>query len=127
MAKKILVVDNDADFVEAMTTLLETHGYTVVSANDGEAGFDLAKKVKPDVVMLDVMMRHVSEGLDVAVKLRDDKATRNIPVVLITGIRKPDFLTSSYRPGEDWPNLKATLEKPVRPEDIIAVLAKIVK
>jgi CheY-like chemotaxis protein len=127
MAKKILVVDNDADFVEAMTTLLETHGYTVVSASDGEAGFDLAKKAKPDAVMLDVMMRHVSEGLDVAVKLRDDKATKNIPVVLITGIRKPDFLTSSYRPGEDWPNLKATLEKPVRPEDIIAILADIVK
>jgi CheY-like chemotaxis protein len=122
MGKKVLIVDNDQDFVDAMASLIEANGYVTVSANDGEAGFETAKTEKPDIVLLDVMMRHVSEGLDVAVKLRDEPATSGIPVVLLTGIRKPDFLASSYRPDEEWPNLKATLEKPVKPDELLRVI-----
>lgn len=122
MGNKILIVDNDQDFVEAMVSLIEANGYVTVTANDGEAGFGIAKNEKPDLILLDIMMRHVSEGLDVAVHLRDEPETKEIPVVLLTGIRKPDFLASSFRPGEEMPNLKATLEKPVKPEELLQVI-----
>jgi CheY-like chemotaxis protein len=122
MAKKVLVVDNDPEFVDAIVSVLESNGYATDSATDGEEGFEKAKSSKPDLVLLDVMMKHVSEGLDVAMKLRDDPATAKIPVVLLTGIRKPDFLATSYRPGEEWPNLKATLEKPVKPTELLAAI-----
>jgi len=124
MAKRILVIDNDSEYVEATELLLRASGFETLSALNGEEGFDKAVHEKPDCILLDVMMKHVSEGLDVAVKLRDDDRTKNIPVILVTGIRKPDFLASSYSPGETWPNLKGTLEKPVKPETLIPLITK---
>ena len=122
MSKRVLVVDNDPEFVDAIVGVLEANGYKTDSANDGDTALRKAASGKPDLVLLDVMMQYVSEGLDVAVKLRDDPATAAIPVVLLTGIRKPDFLASSFRPGEEWPNLKATLEKPVKPDMLLSTV-----
>ncbi|MFP4521058.1 MAG: PleD family two-component system response regulator [Fibrobacterota bacterium] len=127
MSKKILVVDNDPDLVDSVKTLLESKGYSVSGAYSGEEGIEKANSEKPDLIFLDVMMSTDSEGLDTAVKLRDSEATSDIPVIFLTGIRKPEFLTSSYRPGEDFPNVKATMEKPVKPEEIFKKIEKAVK
>jgi CheY-like chemotaxis protein len=126
MQKKILVIDNDPDFVEALVSVLEANGYTTLSATDGSTGLVKAQSDKPDLILLDVMMRHVSEGLEIAVQLRDNSATGAIPVVLITGIRKPDFLAGSFRPGEEWSNLKGTMEKPIKPEELIKMVKGII-
>lgn len=126
MPKKILVIDNDPEFVEALVSVLEANGYATISTTDGDTGLAKAKEEKPDLILLDVMMRHVSEGLDIAVHLRDDGATAAIPVVLITGIRKPDFLAGSFRPGEEWTNLKGAMEKPVKPEELIKTVKGII-
>jgi CheY-like chemotaxis protein len=92
----ILVVDDDADFQEAQVTLLQAKGYTVISAPDGEQGYQKAKSHKPDLMLLDVMMTHDSEGFDLARKLKEDPATRDIPVIMITGIRKAKKLPFSF-------------------------------
>jgi CheY-like chemotaxis protein len=126
MPKKILVIDNDPDFVEALVSVLEANGYATLSASDGNTGVMKAKADRPDLILLDVMMRYVSEGLDIAVKLRDESVTGAIPVVLITGIRKADFLAASFRPGEEWPNLKGTMEKPIKPEELIKMVKGII-
>lgn len=120
MNPKILVVDDDTEFVEATTMLLEAKGYTVVSAANGEQGYVLAKAEKPSAMLLDVMMTHDSEGFEVARKLKEDPATRNIPVVMITGIRKSKALPFSFEPDEDWLPVKAVLEKPVKPDLLLA-------
>lgn len=119
MAKKILVVDNDPEFVEALVSVLDANGYETVSATEGKTGVEKATALQPDLVLLDIMMQNVSEGLDVALLLRDNPATKDIPIIFITGIRKPDFLMDSYRPGEEWPAIKGTLEKPIKPDDLI--------
>jgi CheY-like chemotaxis protein len=126
MPKKILVIDNDPDFVEALVSVLEANGYATLSATDGNTGVMKAKADRPDLILLDVMMRYVSEGLDIAVKLRDESVTAAIPVVLITGIRKADFLAASFRPGEEWSNLKGTMEKPIKPEELIKMVKGII-
>jgi CheY-like chemotaxis protein len=125
MAAKILIVDNDLEYIEATAAVLQARGYQVTSAEDGEVGFEKARQEKPDAILLDVMMKHVSEGLDIAVKLRDDPQTGGIPVILVTGIHKPEFLSSSFRPEEEWPNLKATLEKPIKPDQLMRALEKV--
>jgi CheY-like chemotaxis protein len=119
MNKKILVVDDDADFVEATTTLLTAKGYQVVSAGNGEAGYALAKAEKPDVMLLDVMMTHDSEGFDTARKLKEDPATKKIPVIMITGIRKAKNLPFGFEADEDWLPVKVVLEKPVKPDELL--------
>jgi CheY-like chemotaxis protein len=119
MKNKILVVDDDVDFVEATTTLLEAKGFHVVSAANGEAGYTLAKAEKPDVMLLDVMMSHDSDGFDTARKLKEDPATKKIPVIMITGIRKSKSLPFAFEPDEDWLPVNVVLEKPVKPDELL--------
>jgi two-component system, OmpR family, alkaline phosphatase synthesis response regulator PhoP len=119
MNPKILVVDDDVDFVEATTTLLEAKGYAVVSAANGEEGYAKAKAEKPNAMLLDVMMAHDSEGFDTARKLAEDPATKGIPIVIITGIRKSKALPFSFEPDEDWLPVKVVLEKPVKPDELL--------
>ena len=116
MNKKILVVDDDPDFSEAVSVLLEAKGYSVLTADNGQDGYKTAKAVKPDLILLDVMMAHKTEGFDVARNLKEDASTRNIPVVMVTGIRKDMSIPFGYKPDNDWLPVKAVLEKPVKPE-----------
>ena len=63
---KILIVDDDVDLVNATKEVLESKGYKTIEANDGEAGFRKAKAEKPDLLLLDVMMKHDKEGFEIA-------------------------------------------------------------
>jgi CheY-like chemotaxis protein len=119
MAKKILVIDDDPEFVEAVSNLLELKGYTVVSAPNGKEGFKKAKNMSPDLIFLDVMMTDKSEGFDVARSIKADTQTQNIPVVLITGIRKDMNLPFGFEADEDWLPVKTVLEKPVKPDTLL--------
>ena len=116
---KILIVDDDEDFIESITAVLEGEGYKVSAAYNGTDGFNKAKKEKPDLMILDVMMTSDSEGFEVARKLHEDAETKNLPVVMITGIRKAKNLPFSFEPDEDWLPVKAVLEKPVKPEILL--------
>ncbi len=119
MAQKILVVDDDQDFVEAVTTVLESRGYEVLSAPDGTSGFRAAKESRPDLILLDVMMATKSEGFDVARQLKADADTSGIPVVLVTGIRKEMNLPFGFEPDDEWLPVGQVLEKPVKPDELI--------
>ena len=116
---KILVIDDDTDLVEAARTLLESKGHTVSSAENGTIGYDKVKSEKPELVLLDVMMTYDSEGFDVARKLKEDPATCAVPIIMITGIRKAKNLPGDLQPDEDWLPVKAVLEKPVKPDQLL--------
>jgi CheY-like chemotaxis protein len=124
--KKILIVDDDASFVEAISTLLETQEYEIITASGGKEGFEKAKKVKPDLMLLDVMMARKTEGFDVARNLKKDNATKNIPVIMITGIRSYK-LPFELEPDEDWLPVTTILEKPVKPEELLKAIEENIK
>lgn len=116
---KILIVDDDHELVEATMALLEAKGFGAIGAFNGEEGYQKAHAEKPDLILLDVMMAHDSEGFDIAKRLHDDPVTQGVPVIIITGIRKAKHLPFRFEPDEDWLPVKAVLEKPVRPEDLL--------
>ncbi len=122
MAKKILIIDDDHDFIEAISMLLESKGFAVSSAFGGEEGVKKAKAEKPAVILLDVMMSYAAEGFDVARQLSNDDATKKIPIVLITGIKKEMNLPFGFAPDENMLPVKAVLEKPVKPQALIKVI-----
>lgn len=119
MSKKVLIIDDDTDLVEAITTLLEAKGYEVSSAYSGKEGFEKAKTINPDLVLLDVMMATKTEGFNIAKDLKSNDSTKDIPVVMITGIRKDMNLPFGFEPDPDWLPVKALLEKPVKPEVLL--------
>ncbi|MFH1857146.1 MAG: response regulator [Candidatus Omnitrophota bacterium] len=127
MAKKILVVDDDMDFKEAVKMLLEAKGYEVITACDGQEGIKKAKEEQPALILLDVMMVHKTEGFETARKIKEDETLKNIPVILTTGIKKSMNLPFNFEADETWLPVKTVLEKPIKPEALLAEVEKYVK
>ena len=83
MVKTILIVEDNPLNMKMLADLLGSQGYDVLCAEDGEPGFDMAKRHRPDLILMDIQLRGCS-GLDVTRWLREDPATRDIPVVAVT-------------------------------------------
>jgi CheY-like chemotaxis protein len=122
MARKVLVIDDDNEFADAMTNVLEAKGYDVDHAPNGKVGIAKAKEQRPDIVLLDVMMTTKSEGLDVARELHKDEKLKSVPIILITGVRKEMSLPFGFEPDETWLPVKGVLEKPVRPDVLLKAI-----
>ena len=127
MAKKVLVIDDDSDFVESIVNLLEARGYAVSSASNGKDGVQKAKTEKPDVVLLDVMMTTKDEGFNVARELHGIEGLANTPVIMVTGVRKEMNLPFGFEPDETWLPVRQILEKPVKPEVLLNAVADALK
>jgi CheY-like chemotaxis protein len=142
MAKKILIVDDEPDNVSFLSLILEDHGYSNVSANDGKEGMDMARKEKPDLITLDLIMPGQS-GIMMFQELKKDPDLCEIPVVIIsgasevTGVDFKKFIFKQQSRGDNKsvetsgkskfsaPN--AFLEKPVDPTELIRVIRDILK
>ncbi len=83
--KTILVVDDEADVLTFITTLLEDNGFAVISAENGKEGFALAKARRPNLILLDISMPEES-GVRMYRNLRGDPQTATIPVIMLTGV-----------------------------------------
>ncbi len=127
MAKKVLMIDDDPEFIDAITNILDAKGYDVVSAVDGKEGVAKAKVENPDIILLDVMMTTKSEGFDVARELSKDASLKGTPVIMLTGVRKEMNLPFGFEPDEDWLPVKAFLEKPVKPEVLLKAVEENIK
>jgi two-component system alkaline phosphatase synthesis response regulator PhoP len=85
MPKKILLIDDDPDLVNAVSMILESKRYEVATAFGGVEGLEKAKGVKPDLIVLDVMMPD-KDGYTVCKELKADSQLSKIPVILLTGV-----------------------------------------
>lgn len=115
--KNVLLVDDDDVFVSALTAILESR-YRVRSASNGTEALQKIQEERPDLIVLDVMMDYMSEGFDVARKLRTNPATNSIPLIMLTGVdRMYDYRMEM---DESWVPRDRYLEKPVEPETLLA-------
>jgi CheY-like chemotaxis protein len=116
--KNVLIVDDDGDFVRAVSTLLETHGYRVHSAADGREGLKLARGLRPDLILLDVMLTERTEGFFTLQALRAIPALAHTPVIVISSIytEEPVFRVS---PEAGWLPADLFLPKPVEPARLL--------
>jgi len=124
MTKKVLVIDDDNDFVESIVNLLEARGYSVTSASNGKEGVETAKAAKPDLILLDVMMTTKDEGFNVARQLHEIEDLKGTPVIMVTGVRKEMNLPFGFEPDDTWLPVKEILEKPVKPETLLNAVSK---
>ena len=86
MKKKIMIVDDEEGIVELVTAILEEEGYEVITAMDGKECLEKLKKVKPDLILLDMMMPGMS-GREVCEKIRKNPKTKNLKIVFLTVAR----------------------------------------
>jgi DNA-binding response OmpR family regulator len=114
--KTILVVDDDPDTLTYLTTVLEDHGFTTVSAKDGAEALKKLEDDPPDLVTLDIALPDKS-GVAVYRAIKEDDRLKNIPIIITTGISE-DFekFISSRR---QVPPPDAYLAKPVESEELV--------
>ena len=91
--KRVLMVDDDQDFVEAIACFLEANGFTVLKAYDGKEGVRLAKVERPDLILMDIMMSERTEGFFAIREIRNDPEIGRTPIFVLSSFcsRLPDF------------------------------------
>lgn len=116
--KNILLVDDDADFVEAVKLILESKSYDVTAAYDGQEGLEKVKTEDPSLIILDVMMPEM-DGYEVCASLKADPKYRHIPILLLTGVGEA-IPTSKYT-REMGMRIEADdyIPKPVEPIELV--------
>jgi len=123
---KILLIDDDVDFVEATKMILESKPYEVIVAYDGDEGLQKAREENPDLIILDVIMP-VKDGFTAAEQLKKDPQLSKIPVIMLTAFAAKVGETSI--PVSRGFTLEAEdyIDKPVSPEELLARIDKHLK
>lgn len=113
MAKKILVVDDEADLVKAIEIRLKAKGYEVLTAFDGEEALTMARRESPDLIILDIMLPKIN-GFKVCRLLKFDEKYQKIPVIMLTARTEEGDKTLGKETGAN-----EYLTKPFEWEDLI--------
>lgn len=115
--KRLLIIDDDPDFVEGIKSILETANYDVEAAYNPKAGFQALQAGRYDLLLLDIMMGRGAEGVMIARKMRKDPKLRELPVLIITGIREQiAFLFPGGPVHPRFVEVDELVEKPVEPK-----------
>jgi len=114
---KILVVDDDPDFIEMTRVVLEKAGHLVVTAVSGDEGYTRARQERPALIILDVIMDSVLDGVSTSQRLHDDSELRDLPVIMVTSIANTDY--AELFPTDEYIHIDAFLSKPITPAALL--------
>ena len=130
---KILIIDDDADAVELIRIALEANNYDVFSAGNGTEGLKLVKEIRPDLIILDVMMDTATEGFQVSYQLRSNDPKSEYrefcrtPIIMLTGVSQKMHMKFSPDQDGDYLPVDEFLEKPVRVDPLLEKIRKLLK
>ncbi len=122
--KTVLIIDDDHDFVNAIEALLQSSGYQVRSAFDGKEGLHLARTLKPDLILLDIMMTERTEGFFVLQEARRTPELSHTPVIVISSIYA-ELPVFRVNPEAGWLPADLFLPKPVDPARLLAEVGRL--
>lgn len=100
MKKVILLIEDDEHFSKVLKMHLEKRKHRIHIAKDGESGLEMASKLSPDIILLDVMLPGM-DGYQTCLELKADAKTKGIPVVMLTGKTKMDSVEKAFEMGAD--------------------------
>jgi DNA-binding response OmpR family regulator len=118
---KVLVVDDDPHIRELVRMKLQSAGHDVITAEDGQEGYDTAVREVPGLVLLDIAMPRMT-GLEVCQKLRETATTADLPIVLITARSSESDVEKGFAAGAD-----DYITKPFSPRELLARLEVILE
>ncbi len=116
---RILLVDDDADFVESTKTVLESKPFEIIVAVNGDEGLRKARQEKPDLILLDIIMP-VKDGFTVAEQLKKDPELSKIPVLMLTSYSTKGAGTSLPRSRGMTLETEDYIDKPVTPKELLS-------
>jgi CheY-like chemotaxis protein len=129
---RILIVDDDPDFVKTTKMILLADGYEVLVASDGKQGLAKIQEAKPDLIMLDVMMETIFEGFSFLGTLRtapEYESYKSIPILMVSSVRADTGSRFAFDDPEDMgdiPEPDDYMDKPLKPKDLLTKVGTLI-
>ncbi len=123
--KQILVVDDDPDFVAIVTRVLESSGYEVEAAANGAQALTAMRRRKPDLVLLDIMMSTILDGLSVSEEMHGDPELRDLPLIMISSIADTEH--AAVFPTDEYVHMDGWITKPIHPDDLLRKVRRLLQ
>ena len=124
--KKILIVDDEADMRIFVSTVVETSGFQPVPAEDGTKALDLARSEPPSLVILDVMMPGIDDGIQTYQQFKTEEKLKRIPIIMLSAVAKKTFFHTirmlNPHKGRTIPEPEAYMEKPPDANELIRLI-----
>jgi CheY-like chemotaxis protein len=118
------VVDDDPDFCEIVSMVLRKEGYEIESASSGDAALKQMRASPPDILLLDVMMSTILDGVNVSFAMSEDPVLKDVPIVMISSI--PDSKHAEEFPTDEYVPISAWITKPAQPEQLVKTVKRLV-
>ena len=129
--KKILIVDDDYDMRIFVSTVVETNGFEPLTAQDGVEALERAKSSHPALVILDVIMPKIEDGILTYKQFKTDENLSSIPIIMLSAIAKKTFLHSiralNPQKSDLIPDPEAYMEKPLDADELASIIKSILK
>lgn len=123
---KILLVDDDPDFLEIHRAILDKEGYQTILADSCKEGLAVVRAEMPDLIVLDLMMEKHDSGFAFSKQVKNDPLFKNIPILMVTSVADATGFKFSIEKDGYWMKTDALLEKPVAPEVLIESVEKLI-
>ena len=126
--RKLLIIDDDPDFVDGIKSILTKAKYEVDAAYNPKDGFKALESGQYDLLLLDIMMGRGAEGIMIARKMRKDARLREMPVLIITGMREQiAFLFPGEQVHPRFVAVDELVEKPIEPKLLLEKVAALLQ
>ena len=124
--RKILIIDDDPDFVETTRIILESRDYEVFSASGPNEGLKKVAEKKPDLIIIDVMWPEKMSGFEVCRRIKNETDLENISIIMVTAVDKKFGLGFENVAGDEtWLPCDDYINKPVEPEQLLSKVAEL--
>ena len=124
---KILLVDDDPDFLDMHMAVLKNHGYEVFTATSGREGLERVRTEMPDAIILDLMMEKHDAGFSFSRQIKMDPLFKKIPILMVTSVAEATGYRFSLQEDGYWMKTDDFLDKPVRPDVLLERVAGMLK
>ncbi len=118
--KKIVIIDDDPEICDALSQILSQYGYQVFTALDTHTGYQLFVDIGPDLLILDIMMESMDEGLNFATEIKRHEGVYGVPILIVSA--RPPVERGYGRTLDedlDWIHADIFMEKPIEPAELI--------
>jgi len=116
--RRILIIDDDPIYVKSTTAILQSRGFQVDSAQNAEEALAKMTQETPDLVLLDVMMDWVLEGVTISQEMMSQKDLQRVPIIMVTSIRDSEY--RGLFPQDQYLHINSWIDKPCPPEKLLA-------